>query len=98
VWPNSSLQRLSLRKATLTDSSAHVIADALARNASLKSIDLSANRIGRDGAERIAKALTENGKLATLVNDDLCNWWKGVFFLYVSQTVQQIKYCICHLL
>jgi len=73
VWPNSSLQRLSLRKATLTDSSAHVIADALARNASLKSIDLSANRIGRDGAERIAKALTENGKLTTLVNDDLCN-------------------------
>lgn len=63
-----TLEHLSVRHFGFTDEGMDIIAAGLARS-SIRVLDLGGNRIGRDGATRIATALTTNTTLKKLSLD-----------------------------
>lgn len=62
-----TLRRLSLRDADVEDVLVAILSDAIATNISLKTLDLSHNRIGVKGADNLGKALMKNKKLEELM-------------------------------
>ncbi|KAH3767783.1 GTPase-activating protein gyp7 [Pelomyxa schiedti] len=81
---NTCLQVLRLSELGLTDSDAKMIAEVLPVNSTLKTLDLSRNRIGMEGAIAIAQGLRNNNSIKELVLLDNPRYSDAVLMAYAE--------------